>query len=262
MLGGAGVGGGAGLWIATQFGAPTAAIVLAGVIALCAAPMLWVRNSPLAVGRGVTSQVIGLAAGMWALARTREGVLAMVAVVLPVSLGAAGNLLPAVAGDWQASANLVALATGLLGGLAAVPGCLAGGYLCARFPPRAVYMAAGAACGLGEAAMALAPHSPAMFLGFVLFNNLLLGVAWAGVSAVQYEVLKPAGAATVGAVMASLTNLPVVVTVMFIGAVHARQGRRPCCWPRPAWRPFRSSPMAFWPGCGGPRRCRPSARSP
>ena len=38
------------------------------------------------------------------------------------------------------------------------------------------------------------------------------------------EVLKPAGAATVGAVLASVSNLPVVVGIMFIGAVQIRHG--------------------------------------
>jgi predicted MFS family arabinose efflux permease len=129
-----------------------------------------------------------------------------------------------VAGDWRASANLVALVTGMLGGLVAVPGCIAGGYLCARFPPRIMLMTSGLACALGEASMALAPHTPALFAGFVLVNNLLLGVAWACVSGVVFEALPSVGAATVGSVLVSASNVPTVAMTALVGLVQTRQG--------------------------------------
>lgn len=224
-LGGTGIGGGIGLWIASHAGgASVAAFALVAAILVFAAPILWARTPPREAGQGLVTQVQGLWRSLADLARTRQGVLAAIAVVLPLALGAAASLLPAVAGDWGASANLVAAVCGLLGGLAAVPGCLIGGYLCDRFAPRTVYMWAGLVCGLGEAAMAFAPHTPAMFAGFVLGNSLLLGVTWGAVSAVTLEVLPPLGAATVGTVLSSLTNLPVVVVTVLVGSVQTRHG--------------------------------------
>lgn len=224
-LGGVGLGGGAGLWIATHAGGPgLAAITLAIACLACGLPMLWVRTPARAAAEKLTVQAASLGRALLTLARARTGALALIAVVLPIGLGAAAGLLPAVAGDWGASANLVALVTGMLGGLVAVPGCIAGGYLCARFPPRIVLMTAGLACAVGEAAMALAPHTPALFAGFVLVNNLLLGVAWASVSGVIFEVLPSVGAATVGSVLVSAGNVPAVTMTALVGLVQTRQG--------------------------------------
>src|SRR5437870_4322534 len=78
-------------------------------------------------------------------------------------LGAASNLFGAIAGDWRASADLVAVVTGMLGGLASVPGCIFGGYLCDRFPRRTFYIFAALANAGGEVLMALAPHTPFWF---------------------------------------------------------------------------------------------------
>ena len=224
-LGGTGIGGGIGLWIASHAGgANVAAGALACAIIVFGLPILWTRTPTRDAGLSLTHQATGLIRALVNLARTREGILAAIAVVLPLALGAAANLLPAVAGDWNASASLVAAVCGLLGGLAAVPGCLIGGYLCARFAPRTVYMWAGLVCGLGEAAMALAPHTPAMFAGFVLLNSVLLGVTWGAVAAVTLAVLPRLGAATIGTVLASLTNLPVVVVTVLVGSVQTGQG--------------------------------------
>ena len=224
-LGGTGIGGGIGLWISSHAGGPNvAAAVLCAACVVAALPILWVRTPPRAAAVGWAGQASGLAGALLNLARTRDGALAGIAVVLPLALGAAASLLPAVAGDWRASADLVAMMTGLLGGMAAIPGCLIGGYLCAQFTPRTVYMWAGLVCGLGEAAMALAPHTPGMFAGFVLLNSVLLGVTWGAVSAVTLAVLPRVGAATIGTVLSSLTNLPVVVVTVFVGGVQTRHG--------------------------------------
>lgn len=223
-LGGIGVGGGLGLWAATHYGVPAAVGLLALVIVLAALPILWVRTPPREAGLSLASQLAGLWSALFDLARTRSGVLALVVVTLPAALGAAAGLLSAVAGDWKASADLVALVTGVLGGLVTIPGCIAGGYLCDRFAPRVVYVVSALACAAGEAAMALAPHTPAMFAAFVLGNSLLLGAAWGSVSAVIYEQLGRAAAATVGAVLASLCNLPVLLITVVVGWAQKRGG--------------------------------------
>lgn len=224
-LGGIGVGGGVGLWLASHAGGPTvAALAVALICVLCAWPMLLMRVPPRPAGETLPAQARALGSTLWTLARTRLGVMAALAVTLPAGLGAAANLLPAASGDWRASADLVALTTGILGGLATVPGCIVGGYLCDRFPRRPVFICAAYACAAGEAAMALAPHTPLSFTVFVLLNQLLLGVAWACVSAVIYECLGRTGAATVAALLSSLCNLPVVVVTVLVGAVQTRHG--------------------------------------
>lgn len=224
-LGGVGLGGGAALWIATHAGGiGVAALALAVAILVCGAPMLWARMPPATTAPRLIAQLGGLGRAMLELVRSRSGLLAMISLVLPLGLGAAGHLLPAVAGDWRASADLVALTTGALAGLTSIPGCLIGGYFCGRFPPRTVLMASGLACGFGEAAMAWSPHTPLMFATFVLLNSLLLGVNWAATSGVTFAALPVVGAATVGAVLSSLANIPVAGVTAFVGGVQVRHG--------------------------------------
>ena len=224
-LGGIGVGGGAGLWLATHAGGPmAAALALIAIGLVCAAPILWVRVPPRMPGVALTVQATTLGRDFWALLRTRRGVLAALVVTIPASLGAASNLFAAVAGDWRASADLVAMVTGVLGGLAAVPGCVLAGYLCDRFPRRIVYIWVALACAAGEAAMAWAPHTPLWFAGMVLGNGLLLGAGYSALSAVQFECLGPRSAATVASVLGSLANLPLVVMIPVVGWVQTRHG--------------------------------------
>jgi PAT family beta-lactamase induction signal transducer AmpG len=224
-LGGIGLGGGGGLWIATHAGGPrVAAVVLAVACLSCAWPFLIVQVPMATCGAGVVAGARSALGALWLLLRTRPGVLAIIAVTLPAGLGAASNLLPAVAADWRASADLVATVTGLLGGVATIPGCIAAGYLCDRFPRRTVFIWSALICAGGEAAMALAPHTPWMFAALGLLNCALTGLAYGSVTAVIYDRLGVVGAATVGGVLGSLCNLPLIVVTMLIGAVQVRHG--------------------------------------
>ena len=61
---------------------------------------------------------------LWGVARAKLGFLALFLCFLPIGSGAAQNLWSAVASDWHASADTVALVTGVLGGIASAVGCL------------------------------------------------------------------------------------------------------------------------------------------
>ena len=225
QLGGVGLGGGLGLWLAEHAGGQsTAALSLAALFVACALPIFYLRVPPRLVGVSVSGRLLDVAGALWALMRTRSGVLAITVNVLPASLGAAGQLLSTVAGDWHASADLVALMLGAVTGLANLPGCILGGYLCDVFPRRTVYVVAAIACALAEGAMAFGPHTPVWFSIFVVLNAVLLGIAWAAVAAVCYEQLGARAAATVAAVLASLSNLPVVIMVAVVGSAQAKHG--------------------------------------
>jgi MFS family permease len=161
---------------------------------------------------------------VWALAKSRSGVLAILVGTLPAGLGSAITLLSTVTGDWGASAGLVALVLGVLSGVANLPGCLIGGYLSDLFPRRSVYVCMALACAFGEAAMARAPHTPLGFSAFVILNAVLLGGSSAAVSAIVYGELKEAGAATIGGVLGSLSNVPVVAVIALLGLVQPKHG--------------------------------------
>ncbi len=166
----------------------------------------------------------GLRGVLATFASTRHGMLTMLAVTLPMGLGSFLSLLSAVSGEWHASADLTASTTGLLAGLASIPGCLAGGALCHRHPPQIVLAGSGVVCALGELAMAMGPRTPFAFVAFSLLNNLLLGVAWAAVAAVTFVGLQDKGCGTIGGLLGSLCNVPVVIMTIILGQAQAHYG--------------------------------------
>jgi hypothetical protein len=223
-LGGTGLGGGLGLWIADRAGESAAALAMAATTLACAAPMLLLRVPRRPPGVAVSARVGQMAREIWDLARTRAGVLAMILMVIPSALGASAGLLPAAAGAWRASAGLVALMSGALGGVANIPGCVLGGYLCRRHLHRTVYIWGALAYAGGLTAMALAPHTPFAYAGFLILNGLILGVALGALTSVNFDTLGPTSPATVSAGLLSLANVPLLLTTVLLGQTEARTG--------------------------------------
>jgi MFS transporter, PAT family, beta-lactamase induction signal transducer AmpG len=221
-MAGAGLVGGAGLWVVAHAGGVrVASLALALACLACMAPVLRTRPIQAAGGRLIAkSRVIG--AELWGFARARRGALTLFLMLLPLDLGAAMGLLPTVAGRWRASADLVALASGAVGGLAFAPGCVVGGYLTVRFPHRPLYVGLSLAFAAGEAAMALAPHTPYAFVAFILLNNLLLGAANGAYTAVIFDCLGPRSAATLGSILFSLGQIPLLLMTTLVGWASAR----------------------------------------
>lgn len=118
-LGGLGLGGGAGLWMAQVLPAPwMAGAVLAVVSLACGAATAFVAEPPRALRAAKYYHTLAnVAKDLWRVARSRRGFLGLLICFLPIGTGAASNLWSAVAGEWHASAGTVALATGALSGL-------------------------------------------------------------------------------------------------------------------------------------------------
>jgi thiazole synthase ThiGH ThiG subunit len=70
----------------------------------------------------------------------------------------------------------------------------------------------------------LAPHDAAGFAAIVLVNSAFTGLAYGSVLAVIFERLETVGAATINGVLGSLSNLPVLLVTMILGAVQSRAG--------------------------------------
>jgi PAT family beta-lactamase induction signal transducer AmpG len=224
-LGGAGLGGGAGLWLAVHAGGvPVAGLLLAAAGVILVLPVFWLRVPPIDHGSGVAAKVAEILVVLWRFLRTRKGMLVVIVLLIPCSEGAAIHLLPAVAKDWGVSADMVALFTGLLGAVGTMPGCVIGGYLCDRFPRRVFYAWAGLAFAASEAAMALAPHTPPWFGVMVLLNAFTLGLGFAGIAAVIYDCLGERAVATVITVLSSLCNIPLVTMTVVVGRVQTAHG--------------------------------------
>ena len=224
-MGGAGLGGGLGLWLAAHAGGPRVAILGLALICLaCALPVLLTHVAHAPSAERLTHRMRGVGAEIWGFARSRKGVLTLIVLLLPADMGAALGLLPTVARNWGAGSDLVALTGGALAGLVVAPGCILGGYLCNRFTPRTVYLVGSLVFGFGEAAMAFAPHTPFNFGLFVLLNAFLAGAANGPYSAVIFDCLGPRAAASLGSLLSSLGQVPLLIVTLVVGSVETAHG--------------------------------------
>jgi MFS family permease len=225
-LGGNGLGGGAGLWMAQRLpGAWMPGAVLAGFCLLCALGLLFVSEPPLAnERRGVLANLRFVALDLWAVARSRMGFLALFLCFLPIGSGAASGLWSAVAGDWKASANTVALVTGVLAGFVSAGGCIAGGWVCDRMDRKAAYVAFGVLQAMCAVAMALAPRTEQSFVIFTTIYSFITGLTYAGFTAFVLEAMGTGAAATKFSLFASLSNFPIMYMTTIDGHAHTRWG--------------------------------------
>jgi predicted MFS family arabinose efflux permease len=154
--------------------------------------------------------------------RERSGVIALVLCFLPIGSGAASGLWSAVAGEWSASADTVALVTGTLGGIVSAAGCVLGGWVCDRMDRKTAYVLYGlmqAACAI---AMAMLPRSETYFIVLTTAYAFIAGLTYAGFTAFVLEVIGKGAAATKYSVYASLSNMPIWYMTNVDGWAHDR----------------------------------------
>ncbi len=223
-LGGAGIGGGLGLALVENVSRPwVSGAVLAVICVACWAAVLVVPK----VRR--TRQTLhywqslkGVLLDVWTVARSRTGFLALILMLLPIGSGAVAW--PAIAGEWRASGNLVALVSGVLGGLVSALGALVGGYICDHINVKLAYCLFGLLAGLAAVIMAWAPRTPEMFAMFVLIYSLMIGAGYAGYSAIVLQAIGKRSVATNFSLMAALSNVPIAAMTEFDGWTHDRFG--------------------------------------
>jgi MFS transporter, PAT family, beta-lactamase induction signal transducer AmpG len=223
-LGGAGVGGGLGLLLAEHVPQPwVSGAVLAVICVACWGCVRWVpaARRTRSVPRYI-DELKGVVRDVWEVARSRVGYLALILMVLPIASGAAPW--PAIAGEWRASADLVAMVNGVVGGLASAAGALVGGYLCDRTSPGRAYCVFGLVAGAIAAAMAWAARTPAAFTVFTLAYSALIGCGFAAYSAIVLQAIGQRSAATNFNLMAAVSNVPIALMTSFDGWMHDRFG--------------------------------------
>jgi PAT family beta-lactamase induction signal transducer AmpG len=218
-LGGVGLGGGAGLWIATHFEQQWLAGTVLGALSLMCCLGLFFVDEPEVTHRadGIARNVVNVVKDVWKVVRSRPGYLALLICFLPLSSGAAANLWSSVAGDWNASADAVALTDGLLGGVVSATGCLLGGRICDRMDRKHAYALFGALMAICTIVMAMAPHTQSMYVGFVLLYSFITGLTYAAFSAVVLEAIGVGAAATKYNLFSSLSNTPIAYMTLIEG---------------------------------------------
>jgi hypothetical protein len=155
---------------------------------------------------------------LWQLVRKRAGALAFILCFLPIGTGAV--TFSAIAGEWRASANTVALVTGVLSGIISAAGCMCGGWVCDRMDRKAAYVWFGIFQAASGVAMALLPRNQVMFVVWVSIYGFTWGLSYAAFSAFVLEVIGKGAAATKYNALASLSNVPIYYMTNIDGWAH------------------------------------------
>ena len=221
-LGGGGIGGGLGLWLTQHVQAPWMASSIVGALCLACCLALFMIPTPersharAGLGRSLAAAVKDL----WIVIKEKAGLLALILCFLPIGSGAASGLWSAVADEWKASANTVALVTGVMAGVISAVGCVVGGWLCDRIDRKMAYILFGilqAACAVG---MALLPRTEPTFVIWTSLYAFVTGLTYAGFTAVVLEAIGKGAAATKYSVYASLSNMPIYYMTNIDGWAH------------------------------------------
>jgi PAT family beta-lactamase induction signal transducer AmpG len=223
-LGGIGLGGGAGVWLASHASTAIAAAALAVAMVACASALAFVPDVRPLVDTPIGRRMRDIGRDFRELLRSPMAVLVTVLVMSPIGAGAATNLWSAVAPDWRATPDTVALVTGVLSGIASASGCVIGGWTCDRIGRWWAFFGSGGLMAGVAVVMAIAPHTPVAYRIGVLFYAVATGWAWAAFSALLLYAIGRGAASTKYATLSSLGNLPTTYMTAFDGWVHDRSG--------------------------------------
>ena len=224
-------------WLGHAVPAAVAGAIGVGLLCLISIIPLYFVHEPEVGHRDTTfwKSVENVGWDLWSLLKSRKGLLAFVAMSLPISVGAMTQLWSAVAGDWHASANWVALINGLLGGVITMVGCILGGWLCDRMSRMLAFNLFSLVTCVCALAMAFSPRTQEMYIVYVGIYMLLTGFCYAAFGAVVLEAIGTGAAATKYNLLAGIANGPIMYLSWLDGKAHV--------WPAPAWLPFDGSTM-------------------
>ncbi|BDG07928.1 MFS transporter [Anaeromyxobacter paludicola] len=203
-VGGTGVLGALALWVASRASVPAAGAVMAAVTAASAFAALLIvephfRDPAVeragSFGRALWVRVRGILDDLWGTVRSRDGWTGLVICALPVGAGALTNLFSAMAVDYGASEHVVAVVSGLGGGLVGAVGSLVGGYLADHMNRRLAYALSAGITALSAVAMLAAPLTPLTYAWGTLAYNFANGIAFATLAAFILEMVGHSAAA-------------------------------------------------------------------
>jgi MFS transporter, PAT family, beta-lactamase induction signal transducer AmpG len=225
-LGGLGLGGGAGLWLAERLSDPwMAGSIIALVCLLCSFGLTFLSEPTSFIREKNYLKTIGnLNKDIWKLLKSRMGFLALFLCFLPIGSGAASNLWSSVSNDWSASADTVALIIGVVGGVLSAIGCLVGGWISDKMDRKKAYILFGMIQALCAVGMAFSPKTEQMFIVWTSLYALSTGLTYAGFSAFVLEAIGKGAAATKYNVFASLSNAPIYYMIYIDEWAHGKWG--------------------------------------
>ena len=234
-LGGSGLGGGAGLWMATNLpnketpatwiaGAVLGACFLLGSLALLKVPDAKAESRDTSLPRAM----VGVAGELWTMIKSKAGMLCAALCLLPMNSGTATNILAQseVASKWGANEDTVALVNGVLNGVVSAAGCLVAGEICARVNSKKVYSAVAVLMACVSVGMALAPFTRQNYIGFSLVYAFVIGLSYTAFTGFVLDVIGKGAAATKYNAFASLSNTPISYMGLVLAWAQTHWGER------------------------------------
>jgi len=223
-LGGAGLGGGVGVWLASNVSFPAASAAVGAIMLACTMALWFVPDVRPVAHQRLVARMREVGRNFRDMLTNPAALLVIALVTSPIGAGAASNLWSAMANDWSASAEVVAGYTGFLSGLVSAAGCVLGGVLADRVGRWRAFFGAGAFMALVALVLAAAPRTPTTYAAGVLTYALATGLAFAAYSTLVLFAVGRGAASTKYAILNSLGNVPVVYMTAFDGWAHDRWG--------------------------------------
>ena len=239
----------AGVWLGAHVQAATIGASAIGLICAITCFTLLFVHEPAVEHRAASfvKSIANVAKDVWNLLKSRSGLVVFVAMWLPISAAAMTQLWSAVADDWHASGNSVALINGMLGGVLNMVGCLIGGWMCDRMNRMLAFNLFSLITCVCAVAMAFSPRTETMYIVYVGIYMLIAGFCYAAWGSVVLEAIGKGAAATKYNILAGIANIPISYMTYLDGKAHD--------WHAPSWLPFDGSTLmllteAFLPVLG------------
>ena len=228
-LGGFGIGGGVALMVAEHVSIAACFVTVTAIVAACNSVLVLVPNAPRehfegSAGAKIVAATRAVVLDLWKMIASRRGVVALFMMLIPLGAGAATGLFSAVADRWGASAETVAIVTGVLGGLVSAVGCLAGGWLSDRMSRRNAYILSGVILAAVAALMAITPKNEVTYTVFVLAYNFAVGMVFGCFTGFLLEIIGHGAIATKYNALAALSNIPILYMTYINGWAAATHG--------------------------------------
>ncbi|UAY52484.1 MFS transporter [Ferruginibacter albus] len=225
-VGGTGLGGGVGLWLASHYNITIAAIGLCVMCILSGLVVLLIQDVASDKEKSFEGELGLMGKDLLEMIKIPIVLFVIILILLPIGSGAANNVWSAIADDWKASADRVALVTGIVGGIVGGVGSIAGGFIADRFGNWVAYLGIGVLCALVTVIMALLPYHPDVYTGGVLAYNFTTGMAYAAFSSMLLYAIGKKNASTKYSLLSSFGNLPVMYMTAFDGWIHDKHSSK------------------------------------
>ncbi len=216
-----GLSGAGGLWIAMHWGMTAATVFFAVLLAATWLAVLPIVEPPrMLTTISLTRRLVTIGREIVDMAKQPRRRWAMVSFLTPIGVGGASFLWAAVASQWHAGANAVALTTGLGAAGASALGAFMYGRFIGNLDRIVSFLATSSVLVLAALLLAALPREAAYFVAGTLLYSVALGFSWTSFSALQFETVGTGAVASKSALLNGFGNVPLVYMPIVLGVVH------------------------------------------